>query len=210
MRPSSHRWLRSVVLAVVLACPPLLLTGCQSAMPNSHTPADARGSSLPGRPSWEWPLRFRTHNIGVYCYDTYECTVSYAGQWLAFDEPQPIEPSSASFGPDYRKAFNGSHLGIDNFPAPAEVSWRSKDGQPHAARIDIGAIFADQLIRHRVPRAEIPEDASIPDPDIVLEINDRTINVYMRAFVPTRTLQIPGNRYSDARDDLILVHTEVF
>jgi hypothetical protein len=210
MRPSSHRWLRSVVLAVVLACPPLLLTGCQSAMPNSHTAADARGSSLPGRPSWEWPLRFRTHNFAAFCYDTYGCKVHYAGLWDIDEDPQILQPSSASYGVDYQRGWLGGHLGIENFPSPVEVSWRSKDGQPHAARIDIGAIFADQLIRHRVPRAEIPEDASIPDPDIVLEINDRTINVYMRGFVPTRTLQIPGNRYSDARDDLILVHTEVF
>ena len=210
MRPSSRCSPRSVALAIVLACPPLLLMGCQSAMPTSHSPADTQGSSLSGRPSWEWPLRFRTHNFSAFCYDTYGCKVRYANLLDVDEDPQILQPSSVSYGLDYQRGWLGGHLGIDNFPPPAEVSWRSQDGQPHATLIDIGAIFADQLIRHRVPRGEIPENASIPDPDIVLEINDRTINVYMRAFVPTRTLQIPGNRYSDARDDLILVHTEVF
>ena len=48
------------------------------------------------------------------------------------------------------------------------------------------------------------------NPDILLEVNDRTINVYMRAFVPTRELQIPGNKYSRFRDDLILAWSKTY
>lgn len=102
---------------------------------------------------------------------------------------------------------------IRNFPPPAKVRWRSKDGEAHEAEIDIGALFADEVIRHHVPRDEMPE---LPDgkyrnePSIILEVNDRTIRVWMRAHVPTRKLQELGNPYSDFRNDLILVETYTY
>ena len=88
--------------------------------------------------------------------------------------------------------------------------WRSKDGQPHEADIDIGEIFRDQKIVHRVPREDIREGVSITDPDIVLEVEDRTITVYMRAFIPTKELQVPGNPYSGHRDDLLRVWSRTY
>src|SRR3546814_10216423 len=98
---------------------------------------------------------------------------------------------------------SASYSSVANFPPPAIVTWRSKDGVPHRAEIDIGEIFSDKLIRHNLAREEISETASIAHPGIILEVNDRTINVYMRARISTKALQIPGNKYSDYRDDLI-------
>ena len=65
----------------------------------------------------------------------------------------------------------------------------------------------------RAERSNVPLDqvlGDLGDPDIILEVNDRTINVYMRAFVPTRELQIPGNKYSGFRDDLILAWSRTY
>ncbi len=107
-----------------------------------------------------------------------------------------------------------SHIGIRNFPhfpPPAEVTWRSKDGQPHHALVDLEAIFKDKVILHHVPQNQLPPilQADIR-PDIILEVNDRTINVYMRAFVETTVLQEPGNKYSNSRNDLILAYTKTY
>ena len=102
---------------------------------------------------------------------------------------------------------------IRNFPAPAKVSWRSKDGQAHEAEIDFGEIFKDERVRHNVPREEVADmlDGEYRhEPSIILEINDRTIRVYMKAFIPTRQLQIPGNPISDARADVVLVETYTY
>jgi len=41
-------------------------------------------------------------------------------------------------------------------------------------------------------------------------VNDRTINVYMKAFVPTRVPQIPGNEYSHFRNELILAWSKTY
>jgi hypothetical protein len=99
---------------------------------------------------------------------------------------------------------------IPNFTSPAVVTWRSKDGTPHKAEIDIGEIFKDQLIRHNVARADATDNATDGMPGIVLEVNDRTINVYMRATIWTKHEQIPGNKYSHSREDLIEVFSRIY
>jgi len=105
---------------------------------------------------------------------------------------------------------SGSYLGIRNFPPPAVVTWRSKDGTPYQAEVDMGAIFKDELILHEVPKEDVLEDSSVGDPAIILEVNDRTINVYMKAFIPTKSLRTPGNPNSDYRNDLILAYTRTY
>ncbi len=133
-------------------------------------------------------------------YDNYEFTPYY------IDAPAPA-PSS----PNYRATWNNaSYIGIDNFPAPADVQWKSLDGVPHEAKVDMAAIFKDQLIWHKVPKSDMADFYHGPvagAPNIFLEVNDRTINVYMEMLIPTKTEQIPGNKYSNGRDDLFLVWT---
>ncbi|MFL7958650.1 hypothetical protein ACKAWT_19825 [Xanthomonas vasicola] len=41
-------------------------------------------------------------------------------------------------------------------------------------------------------------------------MNDRTINVYMKAMVQTTVQQKPGNEYSYFRNDLILAYTKTY
>jgi hypothetical protein len=43
------------------------------------------------------------------------------------------------------------------------------------------------------------------DPAILIEVNDRIVRVYMKAFVSTKHLQVPGNQRSGSRRDLILI-----
>jgi hypothetical protein len=165
-------------------------------------------------PVKEWPLRFKSHTFSAACYDTYRCEIWYARHQQRNDPPDRLLPSSASYGPDYQRTWSTSgHGGIPNFPPPAEVSWRSKDGQAHEAKIDIAALFADELIRHNVAREDmgnLPDGEYRHEPAIILEINDRTIRVWMLAFIPTKEPQIPGNQYSDARTDPILIKTYTF
>lgn len=198
-------------LLVAAATVALVLSACV------HSPAPAREAFVPTAvapmhmmPVRQWPLKFKSHSFQVVCYDTYGCNVFYAGLEQWGDEPDRFRPSSASYGPNYQINWNGTHAMIRNFPPPAEVRWRSKDGQPHEAEIDIGAIFQDELIRHHVARedmADVPDGSYSHEPSIILEVNDRTIRVWMRAHIPTKALQKLGNRYSDYRNDLVLAKT---
>lgn len=194
----------------------LVLAAC------AHSDTPAREAAMSGtaayhydrlQPVKEWPLRFKSHKFSVHCYDTYGCTVHYAGHRQRSDDPNELRPSSAGYGPDYHRNWGGGHGMIPNFPPPAQVSWRSRDGQAHTAEIDIGAIFRDQLIRHNVPReemADVPDGEHRNEPAIILEVNDRTIRIWMRAFISTKQLQKPGNQYSNFRNDLILAETYTY
>ncbi len=202
-----QRFLRSLILAAPLS---LALTGCQSAMSSSPTssPDPSDGSYSNVNP--EWPLKFRAHYFGAHCFDTQHCEIMYRGFPHGADGGP--SPSVASYGRPLEKLLSAGRGPIPNFPPPAKVTWRSKDGTSHEAEIDIGEIFKDQLIRHNLKQEEISEDGIGPGalPSIILEVNDRTINVYMRAHISTKELQKPGNKYSDFRNDLIKVSSQTY
>ena len=182
-------------------------TACASSIPAPSNDIDAAMRAKFHLQPVKWPLRFKEHTFRTVCYSTQICRVWYAGAWSGFRKPSP--PSS-EFGPKYLDHVTGGHVGIVNFPDPAEVTWRSMDGTEHHALIDFGEIFRDEVARHNVPREEVsdlPHGKLTVDPQILLEINDRTVRVYMRTYVPTKHFQIPGNPYSDSRTELILVKT---
>lgn len=191
----------------------LLLAGCQPSM-SAPTLPDRDGpqgidETYTDRAS-EWPLRFRAHNFGAHCFDTQRCEILYRGfPHGAKDEPAP---SIASYGRPHASLLSAGRGPIPNFPPPAKVTWISKDGAAHQAEVDIGEIFKNELIRHNVERNEVSTKGIGPGaiPDVILEVEDRTINVYMRAHISTQNLQDPGNRYSDFKADLIKVYSRSY
>lgn len=204
-----HMKPRDLAMAALVAASAAGVTACAPSTPTLREEPDidpALRERLNLQPP-KWPLKFREHTFTTVCYSTQICRVWYGGAWSGFRKPMP--PSS-EYGPKYLDHIRGGHVGIANFPEPAEVIWRSMDGTEHQAHIDIGAIFRDEIARHDVPREEVsdlPHGELTIDPLILLEINDRTIRIYMRTYVPTKHFQIPGNAYSDSRDELILAKT---
>ena len=82
-------------------------------------------------------------------------------------------------------------------------------------QVHIDAIFKDRRILHKVPREEIPDGwrpywYGAGGPSIYLEVNDRTINVYMQELIATKTPQIPGNPRSTGRTDVMLAWTHTY
>lgn len=155
-----------------------------------------------------FPLRFYIHSFEAYCFNTRACTVIYNNHNFIRLDVQPAGPPPS---PDYREHWNqATFSGIGNFPPPAEVDWISLDGTAHKAKVDIGAIFKDEHVLYKVPDAEIPDRSWGDDPSIFLEVNDRIISVYMRAYIVTNNEQIPGNKYSYHRTDVILAWTGIY
>ena len=189
----------------------VFLAGCQSAMPPSLSIGGAAGQPGAGGHSVttdDWPLRFREHKFSAFSYSTYGCRLWYRGR-LQLDEPDDqLQMPSDAVG-NYPDNLHASWGPIRNFPSPAKVSWRSRDGSSHRAEVDIGEIFKDQLVRHNMRREELLRNQGVP-PEIILEVNDRTINVYMRATLWTKDEQIPGNRLSHRRDDLIKAYSRAY
>jgi hypothetical protein len=182
----------------------LLMTGCHPAMSTETDNASEQHAD-----SSMFPLRFVVHDFDAYCFNTLACTVIYNNyDFTRLDAHKPSGPPPSA---DYREHWPfASHIGISNFPPPAEVRWTSLDGASHEAQVDIGAIFKDQRVLYHVPDAEIPDRSWDGEPGIFLEVNDRTINVYMKAFIATKTAKISGNKYSNARADVILAWTHTY
>lgn len=183
-----------------------LQTGCAIAMHHDdHRQHLVDGNLL--------PLRFKSHNFEAKVYNTVRCKIVYNGHEFA---PQAADaPTGPPPSADYRDRWGFAFfVGIRNFPKPAHVSWTSKDGTTHEADVDISDIFKNEQVLYKVPDEEFVPDmypqGLFLDPSIYLEVNDRTISVYMKALVPTRHLQVPGNQYSDARDDVMLAWTHTY
>lgn len=154
----------------------------------------------------DWPLRFMRHNFGIATYAVQECLVVYANR----PHTSGPRPALEDVHPNSLKAKTANHLMIRNFPPPAVVKWKSRDGTPLEAEVDIGEIFKDELVVHETPREEMSEYTPMVNPDVIMEINDRTINVYMKAFISLKAPRIPGNRYSNSRSDLVLAWSRTY
>lgn len=200
-RADAHAIATTALLALLVS-----ISGCAHTMTAPRQPPHVVDGN-------RFPLTFAAHNFAVYVYNTRSCTVLYN----EYDYTRLYESEGAGPppSPDYRAKWGISgHVGIRNFPPPANVAWISLDGTAHTAAVDIGEIFRDQRVRYAVAEEEIgagrfPQGIA-PDPLIILEVNDRTLSVFMKAAIPTKKLQIPGNRYSDFRDDVIPVWTHTY
>ncbi|WP_139227420.1 MULTISPECIES: hypothetical protein [unclassified Pseudoxanthomonas] len=157
----------------------------------------------------DWPLKFVRHNFGAHCFDTIGCRITYSGFTHGADEGE-VSPPLSSYRGAREQILSAGHIARTNFPPPVRIAWRSRNGVAHETEIDIRALFPGQLIVHNVAREDIREGVSITDPDIILEVEDRTISVYMRAFIPTKVLQVPGNPYSGHRAELVRVWSEMY
>lgn len=204
--PVRARVRRARAVAALLAL--FAATGCQTAMSSSATPDPSAGAQAVT--TEQWPLRFQRHRFGGFCFDTWGCSIVYDGFPHGQDDRERLSASTASFGAAYPKRMKAAHLDIANFPAPAEVTWRAKDKSEHHARVDIGAIFADGLIRHEAARADVAAGVSLNDPEIILEVDDRTINVYMRCMIPLNHPLDPTNPNSNFRADLVRVYSQTY
>ena len=196
-------FLQSTILSLSIAGLSFL-SGCQM---NQQTPSSSLSSAVTAadNPDSVPVLHFKLHSYGGFCFNTYECKVVYAGLAQPNTPPGKLRPSFESVGGEkFLKTMGGSgHIDIKNFPAPAKVTWRSKDGTYHSAEIDIGKIFKDERIIHHMPLHDFPRPndprSSAVDPTILLVVDDRTIKVYMLA-----SLTIKNGDY------LTLVYSQTF
>ena len=207
-RPRGARAPGGPVMAAMIAAA-LATTGCQG-MAKTPEREPSQGAVRIDNTVADWPLKFVQHSFGARCYSTYGCTVDYNGFRHVQDPDDVLQPSSDEVHPDAFQNANAGYVGVMNFPPPARVRWRSRDGAQHEALVDIAEIFSDGLLLHNVPREDVREGVSILNPAIVLEVNDRTVNVYMRARIPTKSLRVEGNPHSDYRRDMVLAWSRTY
>ncbi|MBB3229148.1 hypothetical protein FHW69_003800 [Luteibacter sp. Sphag1AF] len=156
----------------------------------------------------KFPLTFKDHNFSAYCFSTRGCRVFYNGRYDVHDSEEEI--SRPLMGDAHLQDLYAVRIGIQSFPEPALVAWRSKDGSYHEAKVDLDEIFKKRRVVHDVDEKEILKDAAVLDPDIILVVDDRTISVYMKAYIPLKHPENPANKYSNARDELVLAYRQLY
>lgn len=146
------------------------------------------------------PIRFSRHAFGAHCFGGTGCRVEYFDRVVRSrpeNEPNPPIPTAG-----LERLISAPHVGIPNFPAPASIIWRSDDGAELHASVDIRRIFQDQIVRHKVPTKELPTWLySEIEPEILVVVRNRTLDVFMRARMPTE---------QGVRKDLMLAYSRTY
>ncbi|MBB3228665.1 hypothetical protein FHW69_003307 [Luteibacter sp. Sphag1AF] len=181
----------------------LLSGGCHTTAQNLAPP----GEVARHRPN-RFPLTFTRHNFSAYCFSTWGCKVIYDDMYDVKDRDDVL--SSPLRGPLHLQQLNTVNLSIENFPSPAVVTWRSRDGVPHEDSIDLDRVFRDRRIVHRIDEKKISDTAFIGYPDILLIVDDRALSIYMKTYLPLKKLRDPANRYSGMSESFVLIYAKTY
>src|SRR5690606_28559617 len=145
-RPRGARAPGGPAMAAMIAAA-LATTGCHG-MAKTPEREPSQGAVRIDNTVADWPLKFVQHNFGAYCHATYGCTVDYNGFRHVADPDDVLQPAVDEVHPEARANMPSGYVGIMNFPSPAKVRWRSRDGERHEAEVDLAKIFHDQLLLH--------------------------------------------------------------
>lgn len=165
----------------------------------------------------QWPLRFHRLSFGARSYNTLAASIVYDGHQFGeaergSDGTVYNKPSPSPHAPNWKDTWSAGFTPGKIFPSPVDIQWTSLDGSEHEASIDLEAIFKDRLVLHRVAKEDIPESwaASPRSVDVMVEVNDRIVNIYQKTLVATKQEQIPGNRHSRGRRNLMLAWSKTY
>jgi hypothetical protein len=160
-----------------------------------------------------WPLRFDSFDFDVRCYNTLRCYVVFMNQQMS---THLDEPSGEPHSPDWKDRWKGGFIVSPDqvFPPPVQIHWTALDGVERSADIDLESIFPERLILHNAKEDEVVDGWGLRDHsrdvEILMEINDQTISVYMRSWVLLKQPRDPSVRNSDSLRDLMLAWTKTY
>ncbi len=131
----------------------------------------------------EGELKFTTHDLNIQAYSISDVNLVYAGSPHELSAGQLTRAKTVEDETRYPGGKSGSYQA---FAGPVQIDWRSKDGTQIKYALDLDAVFKDRKILHTedVSKLYKPEPVYGGEPTIIIELNDRTLNVYM--FVTMR------------------------
>lgn len=183
---------------LVMAAAMTVTSGCHSGIKSWHMKSKIENGVL--------KIPFYDHSFGARCFDTLRCRVLYGNAYIV-NSGSPSGPFTASD----RHNLSGGWGNLD-FPSVARVMWTSKDGENHDEKIDLGEIFRSRVVRY-APDLDVNEvNLRVPPsaPDIILVVEDRSIRVYMKAWISLLHPSDPTNELSNVRSDAIVAYSHNF
>ena len=125
-------------------------------------------------------LKFSTHDFGILCYGgitNLNLVYGGSGHNLCIKSPGREKlPSDETRVPGF---LSGSYPA---FAGPVEMEWNARDGTHLTHTIELDEVFKDRVVLHTADSARIYEAKPISggEPTIIVEVNDRTVSVYMK------------------------------
>ncbi|MGF6494970.1 hypothetical protein ABIE56_003168 [Luteibacter sp. 621] len=171
-----------------------------------------------------WPIRFYTHAFSAACFNTLACSFLYNNyqfgtekmDWTGRVVDRPSGPQPG----DHSVLWNAVHAIVpkngETFPGPVDLRWTSLDGTDLQAFVDLDELFRERLVLHNVTREHIPRtwlkhlSTDPVSPTILVELDDRTISVYMKAMIVAEGVDAMGNSDRRLRSDPILAWTHTY
>lgn len=149
-------------------------------------------------------LKLSTHTIGLACYNgVTNAKLKYGGQveriCFTWTGPEKL-PKDVNKVPGI---LSGS---FKTFASPMEMTWRARDGSELSHTVDLNKEIPDPRVSYEFPERVFAQKPFLGDPVVIVEFDDRTINIYFAATLLVRPLD-PASREPDHADTYTLVYS---
>jgi len=153
-------------------------------------------------------LKFQTHELNLQIYSAGDLRLVYAGSPHEIAMGRIAKDKTAEDAARYPGFTSGDYPA---FAGPVEMEWRSKDGTHFKHTLDLDSIFKDRKVLHDENPADIYKPMPIlgRQPIIIIEVNDRTVNVYMFTSIQLNPKD-PDAARRDRRDHRVLAYSKTF
>lgn len=159
-------------------------------------------------------LHFKTHVMYAQRYSASQMEVTYGNHAIyrsVFPGSRPEVIREKTPADERRDQAGNGQIGLVAFEGPLQVKWRSLDGEPHEAVLNLEEIFKDRVVPHHEDPARI--DPTLPmgiaGPTIVVEVNDRTLSIYMDVHIYLRAID-PAVLTREDRRNRTLAYSKTF
>lgn len=124
------------------------------------------------------PLTFKRHDLAFDCYSAKDMKVFYANRLYKNCESRFVRQKIPRDDKDLPNSVMSSNRA---FEGQLIVEWRSLDEELHSQALDLDEIFKGRIVIHDVDPKLIyrPAPFGSLNPKIVIEVNNRTLSLYM-------------------------------
>ncbi|MDQ1922667.1 hypothetical protein, partial [Massilia pseudoviolaceinigra] len=92
------------------------------------------------------------------------------------------------------------------FGSPMEMTWRARDGSELSHTVDLKKEIPDPRVSYEFPERVFAQKPFLGNPVVIVEFDDRTINIYFAATLLVRPLD-PASREPDHAKTYKLVYS---
>ncbi len=125
-------------------------------------------------------LTFKKHSLATTCFSASNMKVTY-GQLIDKDCSNKLARAKT---PQDDTRLPNVIVALPAFLGPLHVQWQALDGTALSETLNLDEIFKGKVVLHNEdPRQLEPTLPLIMDPTIVVEVNDRTLTIYMNTYM---------------------------